>query len=98
LIDDSKQGLRFHGLGHNGNRPGPLGALRNVAISRRYCDGNVGKPRILASLGEYRHLHVQKNQPRMGFRGGKQPKRLASVRRILNDLTVEREEFSEVFA
>jgi hypothetical protein len=52
LLDDSKQGLRFHGLAHNGDRPGLLGSLRNVAISRHYYDGNVGKPRFLASLGK----------------------------------------------
>jgi hypothetical protein len=51
LLDESKKGLRFHGLAHNGDRPGLLGSLRNVAISRHYYDGNVGKPRILASLG-----------------------------------------------
>ena len=104
VLDDPKQSLRFHGLAHNGDRPGVLSSLRNVVTSRNYHDGNIGQLRILASLGEespaieHRHLHVQKNQPRMCLRGGEQPKCFPSVSRALNDVTVEREEFSKVFA
>jgi hypothetical protein len=99
VLNDAKEGLGLYGLAHNSKGTSFLGFLRNVVKSRHYYDRNVGKKRILASLGEkppaieYWHLQVQKNHGRTNLRVGKQLKRFASIPRTLDRVALQRQEF-----
>jgi hypothetical protein len=104
VVDEPQEGLWFYGFVHKGGCPGFPGPLPEVPTSRHYNYRNVGQLRLLAQFGkevptiEYWHREIQKNEFRPSFGAGQQLESFGSIRRALNSMSPEGEEFGEGLA